>query len=173
MTLRLSTLALGFLLLSLTAGAAPKVGDPAPDFTLQASDGKSYRLSDFRGKQGVVIAWFPKAFTGGCTAECRSLREVSAEITRGSVALFAASTDDVATNRKFAESLDLDYPILSDPTKTAATAYGVLNAASGLASRWTFYIGKDGRIAHIDQSVQPSSHGKAVAAQVQKLGLGR
>ena len=52
-----------------------KVGDPAPDFTLQASDGKEYRLSDFRGKQAVVLAWFPRAFTSGCTVECKSLAE--------------------------------------------------------------------------------------------------
>ena len=52
-----------------------KVGDPAPDFTLQATDGKTYKLSDFKGKQAVVLAWFPKAFTQGCTIECKSLAE--------------------------------------------------------------------------------------------------
>lgn len=169
----LQFLALGLTLIALPAVAALQVGDMAPDFTLTGSDGKNHRLADLRGKQGVVIAWFPKAFTGGCTAECKSLRESGAAIPKASVALFAASTDDAATNKKFAESLTLDYPILSDPSKATAKAYGVLNPANGLANRWTFYIGKDGRVAHIDQAVQPSSHGKAVADQVQKLGLGR
>lgn len=150
--------------------AAPKVGDTAPDFTLKASDGKTYKLSEFRGKQAVVIAWFPKAFTGGCTAECKSLRENSAAVRGQNAALFAASVDDVDTNRKFAESLGLDYPILSDPSKETAKAYGVLNAGNGLAQRWTFVIGKDGKIATIDQAVQASAHGAAVVEHVKKAG---
>lgn len=153
--------------------AAVKVGDPAPGFALKASDGKTYTLSDFAGKKAVVIAWFPKAFTGGCTAECKSLREEGVVGKAPGVAFFAASVDDAETNRKFAESLGLDYPILADPTKETAKAYGVLNAANGLASRWTFLIGKDGKIAAIDQTVQPTSHGKAVLEQLQKLGLAK
>lgn len=161
----------GLLLASLPSLAAPAVGDPAPPFNLLGTDGKTHQLSEFAGKQGVVIAWFPKAFTGGCTAECKSLRENSEALARSGVAVFAASVDDAGTNKKFAESLGLDYPILSDPTKATAKAYGVLNAANGLASRWTFYIGKNGRIAHIDQSVQPTSHGPTVASEVARLGL--
>jgi peroxiredoxin Q/BCP len=156
---------------ALPAAAALKVGDAAPDFTLQGSDGKTYSLADFRGKKAVVIAWFPKAFTGGCTAECKSLRENSSQINQAEVALFAASTDDAKTNAEFAKSLGLDYPILSDPTKETAKAYGVLNQERGFASRWTYFIGKDGKILHIDQAVQPSSHGQAVADQLAKLGI--
>ena len=72
------------------------------------------------------------------------------------------------TNRRFAESLGLPYPILSDPTKATARAYGVL-APSGFASRWTFYIGADGRILDIDKKVSPSSHGADVARRVAEL----
>jgi len=160
-------------LLAFTAAAAPNVGDVAPDFTLQASDGKTYKLSSFRGKQAVVIAWFPKAFTGGCTAECKSLRENGDQIGNSGAALFAASVDDVATNKKFAESLGLDYPILSDPSKETAKAFGVLNPANNLAQRWTFIIGKDGKVQSIDQAVQPSSHGSTVAAKLKTLGAGK
>jgi len=70
---------------------------------------------------------------------------------------FAASVDSVETNRRFAESLGVGYPILSDPTKETARAYGVL-APSGYASRWTFYIGADGRVLDIDKKVSPSTH---------------
>ncbi|HEX3725565.1 MAG TPA: redoxin domain-containing protein, partial [Pirellulales bacterium] len=63
-----------------TARAELKVGDPAPDFTLRGSDGKDYSLAQFAGKQAVVVAWFPKAFTGGCTAECKSMKETGDEI---------------------------------------------------------------------------------------------
>lgn len=163
-------LALSALLQGGALLAAPKVGDAAPDFSLRGSDGKTHRLADYRGKKGVVIAWFPKAFTGGCTTECKSLRENSAEIREFPVALFAASVDDAETNQKFAESLGLDYPILSDPTKETAKAYGVLGG-NGLASRWTIYIGANGKILHIDQAVQPTSQGKTVAEQIQKLGM--
>ncbi|MGE3313113.1 MAG: redoxin domain-containing protein [Limisphaerales bacterium] len=165
---QLAALAAAFLVLNVHA--APKVGDPAPDFTLQASDGKTYQLSSFRGKQAVVIAWFPKAFTGGCTAECKSLRENGSQISGTGAAVFAASVDDVGTNKKFAESLGLDYPILSDPSKETAKAYGVLNPANNLAQRWTFFIGRDGKLLAIDQAVQPSSHGTAVAERLKTLG---
>src|SRR5450432_708549 len=70
-----------------------KVGDKAPDFSLKGSDGKTYKLSDFKGKKAVVVAWFPKAFTGGCTAECKSFRENSDSLKPLKVAYFTASVD--------------------------------------------------------------------------------
>jgi peroxiredoxin Q/BCP len=87
---------------------------------------------------------------------------------RFDVRYFAASVDAAETNRKFAESLGIDYPILSDPTKATARAYGVL-APSGFASRWTFYIGPDGRILDIDRKVSASTHGDAVVARLTDL----
>src|SRR3954463_3700089 len=104
---------LGIALVGGAARAAEelKVGDKAPDFTLKASDGKTYSLADFKGKQGVVIAWFPKAFTGGCPAEGKSLKPNSEALKATGVAYFTASVDDADTNAKFAKSLDLDYPI--------------------------------------------------------------
>lgn len=83
---------------------------------------------------------------------------------------FAASVDTPETNARFAESLGIDYPILSDPEKTAARAYGVLSP-SGFASRWTFYIGADGRLLDIDKHVSASSHGPAIAARLRELGV--
>ena len=84
------------------------------------------------------------------------------------VSYFAASVDSAAVNAKFAESLGLAYPILSDPTKEVARAYGVL-APSGYASRWTFYIGADGRILDIDTKVSAASHGSDVVAKLTDL----
>lgn len=88
---------------------------------------------------------------------------------RFNVTYFAASVDKPETNVRFSESLGLDYPILSDATKETARAYGVLGA-SGFASRWTFYIGVDGRILAIDRQVSPGSHGAAVAETLKRLG---
>jgi len=81
---------------------------------------------------------------------------------------FAASVDSVETNRRFAQSLGVEYPILSDPTKETARAYGVL-APSGYASRWTFYIGADGRVLDIDKKVSPSTHGVDVVRRLTEL----
>ena len=81
---------------------------------------------------------------------------------------FTASVDAPDVNRRFAESLGLTYPILSDESKAVARAYGVL-APSGFASRWTFYIGADGRILDIDKKVSAASHGRDVVAQLTQL----
>ena len=81
---------------------------------------------------------------------------------------FGASVDSPETNARFAASIGVDYPILSDPEKTVARAYGVLGA-SGFASRWTFYIGDDGRILDIDRKVTAGSHGRDVVARVKSL----
>jgi thioredoxin-dependent peroxiredoxin len=152
------------------AGAQLRVGDPAPDFTLPGSDGHEYKLSDFRGRKPVVIAWFPKAFTPGCTAECRSLGENDDALRRLQVQYFTASVDSPRTNAEFAASLNLPYPILSDETRETARAYGVITA-SGFPSRWTFYVGLDGRILYIDRQVHASGHGADVAARLRELGI--
>ena len=88
------------------------------------------------------------------------------------MAYFAASTDDAETNRKFAESLGLDYPILSDPTKETAKAYGVL-MAMGFASRWTFYIGKDGNLIFVDREVSTKTAGADIAKKLGELGVAK
>jgi peroxiredoxin Q/BCP len=105
--------------------------------------------------------------------ECKSLRESGDSIRAFDVAYFAASVDDADTNRRFAESLDADYPILSDPDKTVATAYGVVNPASGLARRWTFYIGPDGKLLAVDREVQPASAGADIATKLGELGVAK
>jgi thioredoxin-dependent peroxiredoxin len=87
---------------------------------------------------------------------------------RFDVAYFAASTDSPGTNAKFAKSLDLDFPILSDPSRDVARAYGVL-APSGFPMRWTFYIGKDGRIAAIEKKVNAGSHGPQMVTTLESL----
>lgn len=152
--------------------AAPDVGDPAPDFELAASDGKTYRLADFVGRQAVVLAWFPKAYTSGCTIECKSLTENGHLIRAFDVTYFMASVDPLEANTGFAESLNADFPLLSDPDKAVAEAYGVLSPA-GFAARHTFYIGKDGRILAIDRSVRPATSAEDMAAALAELGVAR
>jgi len=149
-----------------------KVGDPAPNFKLQASDGKTYQLSDFKGKKAVVIAWFPKAFTKGCTIECKSLAENGTKIREYDVAYFMASVDPLDQNTKFAAEQKADFPLLSDPTKETATAFGVLMPA-GIANRWTFYIDKDGRVAAIDKAVKPDTSAQDMVAKLGELKVAK
>jgi peroxiredoxin Q/BCP len=158
--------------LALAQESPLKVGDPAPDFEMQGSDGKTYKLSDFKGKQGFVIAWFPKAFTGGCTKQCQSFRDQGKKLRAFDVAYFTASVDTPEQNKKFAESLKVDYPILSDPDKKAAEAFGVLRPA-GIANRITIYVDKSGKVAYIDRQVKAAQDGENVAAKLAELGFAK
>ena len=161
------------MLLAGAAGAQDaqlQAGDMAPDFSLQASDGKTYDLVDFRGEQSVVIAWYPRAFTRGCTIECKSLAENGHLIREYEVTYFMASVDPLEENTAFAAEQNADFPLLSDPTKVTANAYGVLNQR-GMANRWTFYIGKSGRILYIDKEVRPRTSAEDMAARLGELGV--
>ena len=162
------------LVLSVSVRAAEgdlKVGDKAPDFSLPGSDGKTYSLADFKGKKGVVLAWFPKAFTGGCTAECKSIKASSDALKSTDVAYFTASVDEPDYNKKFAESLNCDYPILSDPGKEVAKAYGVVHEGRANPERWTFYIDKEGTIRAIEKKINVENAATDAAAKLKELGI--
>jgi peroxiredoxin Q/BCP len=87
------------------------------------------------------------------------------------VAFFTASCDTPETNKRYAEALKLDYPILSDPGKATARAYGVVDDNRPNPQRWTYYIGEDGKILHIDKSVKSGSHGADIVAKLRELGV--
>lgn len=154
------------------APAELKIGDMAPEFSLQGTDGKLHKLSEYRGKKAVVVAWFPKAFTQGCTIECKSLAANGDKIRKYDVAYFMASVDPLegeGGNLAFAKSEGADFPLLSDPTKEIAGKYGVINPARGFANRWTFYIDKSGKIAHIDKAVRPATSAEDMIAKMNDL----
>ncbi len=182
-----------FALATGTQAADLKSGDMAPDFTVKASDGKTYSLKQFKGKQAVVIAWFPKAFTPGCTAECDSFRTTGVEgytfsmlggrkfdvksrkkgsgLDKYDVAFFTASCDTPETNARFAKELKLDYPILSDNSTKMAKAYGVIKGKRPYPARYTFIIGKDGKILEVDKQKNTAGHGAEVAKKLAKYGV--
>jgi thioredoxin-dependent peroxiredoxin len=163
------TLLLASMLVAMPA-LAVEVGDMAPDFTLAGSDGKTYHLADFLGHQAVVLAWYPKAYTSGCTTECKSLAEHGDLIKRFDVTYFMASVDALDKNVAFAKDEKADFPLLSDPDKSVAKAYGVLHML-GFANRQTFYIGKDGKILAIDRTVKPETAAQDIAAQLATLKI--
>jgi len=158
---------------SAVAADGIKVGDKAPEFEMKGSDGKTYSAKDFVGKQAVVIAWFPRAFTGGCTKECKSFKDSGAKLKEYQVAYFTASTDPVEKNAEFAKSLELDYPILCDPEGKNAKMFGVLKPDGKAANRVTFIIGKDGKILAVDDMVKTETHGQELSEQLAKLGVAK
>ena len=187
----MAALAVGVMAQAPAPAVELKVGDMAPDFTLKATDGKTYKLSDFRGKKAVVVAWFPKAFTQGCTIECKSLAANGERIRKYDVAYFMASTDSIEDNTKFAKATSVtlqgrggaaatvvdkkeaDFPLLSDPSKEVATKYGVLMANGQMANRWTFYIDKSGKVVAIDTAVRPATSAEDMITKLAELKVAK
>jgi len=147
-----------------------KVGDEAPNFKLQATNGDYYQLSDYKGKQAVVLAWYPMANTRGCTIECKSLVEKGHLIREFNASYFMASVDPLDKNRDFAKKTGADFPMLSDPSKATAKAYGVLNIMR-VASRVTFYVSKEGKIVKIDEDISPKTAAEDIAMHLKGLNI--
>ena len=146
------------------------VDDTAPDFELQGSDGNTYKLSELIEDRAVVLAWYPKAFTSGCTVECKSLVEKGHLIRDFDVAYFMVSVDPLEDVTKFAESLDADFPLLADPTKQVAEQYGVVSNW-GFSKRQNIYINTSGKVIGIDEKVNPETAAEDIAARLEALGI--
>jgi len=162
---------IALLILPLTA-LCLEVGDKAPNFSLQATDGKTYSLQQFIGKQAIVIAWYPMAFTKGCTIECKSLAQNGHLLRQFDITYFMASVDALEKNIAFAESTEADFPLLSDPSKQVAKAYDVL-ALHGYPKRHTIYISKQGKILMVDRKINAATSAQDIAANLKQLGIPR
>lgn len=148
-----------------------EVGDIAPEWTLPGSDGETYKLSEQLQKNAVVVlAWYPKAFTRGCTIECKSLKEKGHLIRKFNVTYFMASVDPIEDQMGFAQQQEADFPLLADDTQETAKAYGVMTS-NGYPNRHTFYIGKNRQILKIDRRVNPSAAAEDIAASLAELGI--
>jgi peroxiredoxin Q/BCP len=167
---RLARLFLVPLLCLASNAVALEVGEKAPAFTLQGSDGKTYALADFVGKRGVVLAWFPKAFTSGCTAELEDLRDNANAIAAYDAGVFMVSLDPPEQNAAFAKSVDAKQLLLSDPEGSVAAAFGV-GGLGTYAKRWTFYVDKEGVVRAIDTEVATDTAGADIARKLGELGF--
>lgn len=163
-------IALSLTMSSSLAAKALKVGDDAPNFSLKATNGKTYTLANYKGRQAVVMAWYPMANTRGCTIECLSLVNDGHLIRQYDVSYFMASVDPLEDNLEFAKKTKADFPMLSDPTKSAAKAFDVLSLL-GFAKRWTFYIGKNGKILKIDKNIKPKNAAQDIVGNLELLGF--
>jgi peroxiredoxin Q/BCP len=149
---------------------ALKTGDPAPDFQGITQDGTTVRLSDFAGRK-LVLYFYPKDDTPGCTRQACSLRDQEAVIGARGAAVLGVSTQDQASHRRFAEKHHLNFPLLADPEGVVARAYGAIGGGGplqrlvgmlGLARRVTFIIDEQGRIAHIIDEPETTEHATEV-----------
>ncbi len=146
-----------------------EAGDRAPDFALNDQDGKLHRLSDYAG-QTVVLYFYPKDDTPGCTKEACSFRDNHAAIEEAGAVVLGVSADDAASHQKFREKYDLPFPLLVDEGAQVASEYGawgekVLYGKTVIGMiRSTFVIGPDGRLTKVWKRVQAERHGEQVLA---------
>src|ERR1039457_360673 len=125
----------------------PKVGDVAPEFSVAASDGTTVHLKDTVGKGNIILYFYPKDDTPGCTAEACGIRDTFGEFKGLNATVFGVSFDSVESHKKFIEKYNLPFVLLADTDKKIATTYGVADENSRVASRITFVINKAGKIA--------------------------
>lgn len=146
-----------------------KVGDTAPDFSLLDERGLPVSLKDYLGKKVVVLYFYPKDFTPGCTAEACSFRDDYKPIQDKGAVVIGVSLDSVESHLKFSEKYMLPFTILSDHKKEVAKAYGVLGVGGFLAKRVTFIINKDGKITHVFTKVYVKQHSEEVLKALEEL----
>lgn len=145
-----------------------KEGDRAPDFTLQADDGRTVKLSDYKGVSNIVLYFYPKDQTMGCTKEACSYRDNFSSFKDANAEILGVSVDDVQSHQEFKQKENLNFTLLADPDKEVTKEYGVLSAY-GVASRVTFIIDKDGKIVKIFPKVDPSENYKDVLAVLKTM----
>ena len=146
-----------------------KVGDTAPDFSLLDEHGLPVSLKDYLGKKVVVLYFYPKDFTSGCTVEACSFRDNYKPYQDKGAVVIGVSLDSVESHLKFSEKYNLPFAILSDRNKEAAKAYGVLGVGGFLTKRVTFIINKDGKITHIFPKVDVKHHSEEVLKALEEL----
>ena len=142
----------------------PKVGDFAPLFNLEDDKGQQVALEDLRGEKNVVLYFYPKAMTPGCTLQACGIRDTKGAFAEKETVVFGISPDTVDRLRNFVEKEKLNFPLLSDVDKVAIKAYGAwgvkkfMGKTYGGVLRISFVIGKDGRIKHVVDKVKTKTH---------------
>jgi thioredoxin-dependent peroxiredoxin len=140
------------------AATMPKVGDKAPEFSAAASDGSTVDLKNYVGKSNVVLYFYPKDNTPGCTKEACGIRDTFGEFKGLNATVFGVSFDSVESHKKFIADYKLPFVLLADTDKKVAKAYGIASDATMMAPRVTFIIDKQGKIAYVNKAVNPSNH---------------
>jgi thioredoxin-dependent peroxiredoxin len=134
-----------------------ETGMKAPDFTAQITNGKTIHLHDYKGKK-VVLYFYPKDDTPGCTVEACGLRDEYQKVRELKAEVLGVSVDSVDSHQKFTNKFHLPFQLVADPDKNITKAYGVLNDKSNMARRVTFIIDEQGKIAKVFETVKPAEH---------------
>ncbi len=148
-----------------------QAGQKAPDFSLNDFQGKTYRLSDFKG-QTIVVYFYPKDDTPGCTTEACSFRDLYADYKNKGVEIIGISPDSEKSHAKFADKYELPFILLSDPDHKICEAFGVWGLKKYMGReyegvfRTTFVIGPEGEITHVFENVKPTDHSEQVLAAI-------
>jgi peroxiredoxin Q/BCP len=154
---------------------APELGTPAPDFSLQADDGSTVSLSDFRGEKNVVLYFYPKDNTPGCTIEAQGFRDAKAELDKRDAVVLGVSRDSVRTHRGFKDKQSLNFPLLADPDAEVISSYGSWGQKSFMGRtfagilRTTVIIDKDGIVRRVFPKVSPKTHPDEVLQALDEL----
>src|SRR3982750_1136816 len=155
----------------------PAVGKAAPKFKLSASGGRTISLADYKGKQIVVLYFYPKADTPGCTREACGFRDALADYDRAMVAVLGISPDPIKAVEKFGSKFALNFPLLADEDHAVTEKYGLWVEKSMYgrkywgAARVTFVIGKDGKVLHVFEKVKPEGHDAEVLGWLKEHAL--
>jgi len=164
-------LALAFAPRLVTADAKlPIVGSAAPDFSLITNEGTPASLKDYRGKW-VVLYFYPKDFTSGCTLEARNFQNDVAKYEKVNAVILGVSVDSAKSHKDFCAKEGLSFKLLSDPGATVSTQYGSVMEYNGatLSARNTFLLDPEGKVAKVFTGVKPSGHSEEVLAALAEL----
>jgi len=146
----------------------PEVGQPAPDFTLTSTEGTDVRLSNFKGKQSVVLYFYPRDDTPGCTAEACSFRDLRTLFNENGAEILGVSPDTIKSHKKFQDKFHLNFPLLADPDHQVAEQYGVWQQKKFMGreymgiARTTFVIDPNGTIKAVFPNVKVEGHADKV-----------
>jgi len=146
-----------------------EVGQNAPKFNAQATDGSWISLDDFKGKENVVLYFYPEDMTSGCTVEACNFRDDKSKFEALHTAILGVSMDPIEMHKQFTEKDHLNFPLLVDTTGTICKAYGVPASEDRYPKRWTFLIDKNGKIAKIYRQVHPREHSAELQKDIEAL----
>jgi len=141
-----------------TFAAMPKAGDTAPQFTGTDQNGKEFKLADVIGKKIVLLYFYPKDFTGGCTKEACGFRDRMGDLQTNNVAVIGVSHDAVESHKKFADTYNLNFTLIADPDGKIIDHYDVKMGMMAMSKRVSFLIGTDGKIIHVTDAMNPQTH---------------
>ena len=157
--------------------AHPKIGNLAPNFKLPDQDDNLVELKSFKNQHPVVIFFYPKAMTPGCTTQACGIRDTRAELEKRGVKVFGISPDPVKRLPKFIEKHDLNFSLLSDEDHTVAEQYGCWGMKKFMGKefmgliRTTFIVGKDGKLVKVMDKFKTKSHHEDLLAELDALGI--